>query len=70
MSQFTLETYFRVYDESDGSNIEVGLDGETDCCLIKWKEDDRTHGELFLADEQVELLIKALEGYLATRPKP
>lgn len=70
MSKFTLETHFRVYDESDGSHIEVGLDGETDCCLLKWKEGSRTHWESFLADDQVELLIKALQGYLATRPKP
>ena len=70
MSKFTLETHFRVYDESDGSHIHVGLDGETDCCLIAWIDGAKTQFEAFLADDQVELLIKALEGYLATRPKP
>jgi len=65
MSKYSLETHFRIYDNDEGEYIEVAPDGEADCCRISWEGQ-----EMFLSDEQVELLIKALHGYLDTRPKP
>lgn len=65
MSVYTLETHFRIYDNHGGEYIEVGPDEEMDCCKIKWARQ-----EIFLTDEQIELLIKALQGYLGTRAKP
>ncbi len=65
MSGHSLEILFRIYDNNGSDYIQVAPERESDCCRISWG------GQvMFLSDEQVELLIKALHGYLGTRPKP
>lgn len=70
MTDYTLETHFRIYDNQEGSYIYVGLDGEFDCCKIAWHDGTKTVFEELLADDQVKLLIKALQSYLETKPRP
>ena len=70
MSRYSLETYFRIYNDQKGTYLQIGLDAETDCCKIVWSEGVETQFETFLADDEVELLVKALQGYLGTRAKP
>ena len=67
MSGYTLETHFRIYNDQKGTYLQIGLDAETDCCKIAWSDRAETQFETFLADDEVELLVKALQGYLASR---
>ena len=70
MSTYSLETHFRIYNDQKGTYLQIGMDGEFGCCKIAWSDGAETQFETFLADDEVELLIKALQGYLGTRPKP
>lgn len=69
MSRHNLETQFRIHGSEDGSPyyIQVAHDWETESCEISLKISLKKQKILYLDYEEVELLIKALQGYLATR---
>ena len=71
MSRYSLETHFCIYNDLKGTYLQIGMDGESGCCKIAWTN-DRGHREFetFLADDEIPLVIQALQGYLATRAKP
>lgn len=70
MTDYTLETEFRIYDNQEGSYIYVSPDSEFDSCKIAWHDGAKIVFEEFLHDDQVKLLIKALQSYLEMRPEP